>query len=30
MLDIIMFDVPAEYNIDTAGFCRYAQEHYKG
>ena len=30
LLDIVMFDVPAEYHIDTAEFYRYAREYYRG
>ncbi len=28
MLDTVMFDVPEEYNIDTAEFYRYAHEYF--
>ena len=30
LLDIIMFDVPPEYNIDTAEFYRFAEEYRAG
>lgn len=30
LLDIVMFDVPVEYHIDTAEFYRFAREYYQG